>query len=128
MYISKINVEGALGYLHVYKDKISLALSSVLGIRSAEGLVFESIRGDLYWKSNSNLCISKINVEGALGYLHVYKDKFSLALSSILGIGSAEGLAFESLGGDLYWMSYTNLCISKINVQGMNSYLPFLLY
>jgi len=31
------------------------------------------------------------------------------------GIGSAEGLAF--VNGDLYWTSYTNSCISKINVQ-----------
>ncbi|XP_053386538.1 low-density lipoprotein receptor-related protein 1-like isoform X2 [Mercenaria mercenaria] len=33
------------------------------------------------------------------------------------GIGSAEGLAFEKFNGDIYWTSYTNSCISKINVN-----------
>ena len=45
-----------------------------------------------------------------------YSFKIILLLS-ILGIGSAEGLAFESMAGDLYWTSYTNSCISKINVE-----------
>ena len=34
-----------------------------------------------------------------------------------LGIGSAEGLAYESVEGDLFWTSYTNSCISKIHVE-----------
>ncbi|XP_060590385.1 low-density lipoprotein receptor-related protein 1-like isoform X5 [Ruditapes philippinarum] len=33
------------------------------------------------------------------------------------GIGSAEGLAYEKFNGDIYWTSYTNSCISKINVN-----------
>ena len=33
------------------------------------------------------------------------------------GIGSAEGLAYESVEGDLFWTSYTNSCISKIHVE-----------
>ncbi|KAL3854930.1 hypothetical protein ACJMK2_014165, partial [Sinanodonta woodiana] len=34
------------------------------------------------------------------------------------GIGSAEGLSFDSVNNDLYYTSYTNSCISRIHVRG----------
>lgn len=43
-------------------------------------------------------------------FLFVFKN-----FDALLGVGSAEGLAF--VNGDLYWTSYTNSCISKIDVQ-----------
>ncbi|KAL4217126.1 Exosome complex protein [Mactra antiquata] len=81
------------------------SIKSATQLRNVIGLSFDYARKLIYYSDIQRGDIQAVDFKGQL-YRKV-----------VDGIGSAEGLAYEKINDDLYWTSYTNSCISRINVN-----------